>query len=110
MSDEERIAKTEAVFREVNEAIARTAENLEADEADFVCECAEPDCAQRITADLMDYEAVREHATRFILAPGHEKESVERVVEETRDYAIVEKVERTVASIVRRMNPRANPA
>src|SRR5438034_1901233 len=110
MSDEERIARTEAVFREVNEAIARTAENLEADETEFVCECAAPDCAQRVTAELMEYEAVREHATHFILAPGHEKESVERVVERRRGYAVVEKIERTVVRIVRQLNPRARPA
>src|SRR5438094_4434281 len=106
MSDEERIARTEAVFREVNEAIAKTAENLEADETEFVCECADPECAQRITADLMEYEAVREFGTHFILAPGHEKESVERVIERRRDYAVVEKIERTVVRIVRQMNPR----
>ena len=110
MTDEERIAKTEAVFREVNEAIAKTAVTFEADEAQFVCECADAECAHRITADLMEYEAVREHPTRFLLAPGHEKRSVERVVERRDGYSIVEKVERTVAQIVRRLNPRARPA
>ena len=106
MSAEERIARTEAVFREVNEAIARTAENLDSDEAQFVCECADSGCADRITADLDDYERVREHPTHFLLMPGHEKRSVERVVEHTGEYTIVEKVERTVARIVRAMNPR----
>jgi len=108
MSDVERIARTEAVFREVNEAIARTAATLDTDEAAFVCECSELQCAQRVTADLDDYEAVREHATRFILAPGHAQESVERVVEETPHYSVVEKVERRVAAIVRALNPRAD--
>jgi hypothetical protein len=110
MSDEERIARTEAVFREVNEAIARTAENLESDEAQFVCECADVGCADRITADLDEYERVREHPTRFLLMPGHEKRSVERVVEHKGEFTIVEKVERTVVRIVRAMNPRAKPA
>lgn len=108
--DKARIARTEAVFREVNEAIAKTAEGLESDEAAFVCECADAECADRIRADLDEYERVRENATHFMLAPGHEKPSVERVVERHGGYAVVEKFERTVAGIVRRMNPRAEPA
>jgi hypothetical protein len=109
MSNEERIARTEAVFREVNEAIAKTAENLDSEEAQFVCECGDSDCADRITAELDDYERVRAHATHFILMPGHEKRSVERVVEHNGHYTVVEKVERTVARIVRAMNPRTKP-
>ena len=50
--DEAKMARTESAFREVNEAIAKTAERFEATEADFVCECADPDCAHRITAEL----------------------------------------------------------
>lgn len=107
MSEEARIARTESVFREVNEAIAKTAERFEADEAEFVCECADPSCAHRLEADLADYEEVREHATHFLLAPGHEVPRVERVIRGNGEYAVVEKVERTVASIARQMNPRA---
>jgi hypothetical protein len=53
---------------------------------------------------------VRAHPTRFILRRGHEKPSVERVVEEKDDYAVVEKFERTVVRIVRSLDPRANEA
>lgn len=105
--NEVRIAKTEAVFREVNEAIAKTAERFEAEQAEFVCECADPTCAYRIEAELEDYEEVREDGTHFILAPGHEEPRVERVIRRTGEYAVVEKFERTVARIVMQMNPRA---
>ena len=105
--DKERIAKTESVFREVNEAIAKTAEHLEADETDFVCECANAECADRITAELDEYDEIREDPTRFILVPGHQEPAVERIVERTGRYAVVEKFDRTVVQIVRRLNPRA---
>ena len=67
------MARTESAFREVNEAIATTAARFDADETDFVCECADPACAHRLNADLDDYEEVRSEPTRFMLAPGHEE-------------------------------------
>ena len=104
--DEAKIARTEAAFREVNEAIARTAERFESEEADFVCECADPQCAHRLTADLEDYEDVRSEGTRFLLSPGHDEPRAERVVKRTRQYHVVEKFGR-VGRIARRLDPRA---
>jgi hypothetical protein len=108
--DQAKIGRTEAAFREVNEAIAKSAARFEAEEADFVCECADAGCADRVTADLEDYEEVRADATHFLLSPGHHEPSVERVIEQTAHYDVVEKVGDTIAQIVRRLNPRANPA
>ena len=107
--DQERMARTEAAFREVNEAIAETAERFEAEEADFVCECADPRCAHRVTAELEDYEEVRSEPTHFLLAPGHHKPAVERVVDRTEEFDVVEKVTPLMARIVRRLNPRPGP-
>jgi hypothetical protein len=104
--DQERMARTESAFREVNEAIAETAERFEAEEADFVCECADPQCAHRVTAELDDYEAVRAEPTHFLLAPGHHEPEVEKIVERTGDFEVVAKVKPLMASIVRRLNPR----
>jgi hypothetical protein len=106
--DETTIARTESAFREVNEAIAKTAVRFEAAEADFVCECADPECVHRVTAAIDEYDDVRSDPTRFLLAPGHHEPQVERVVERTGEYDVVEKFERTVVRIVRRLNPRAN--
>jgi hypothetical protein len=100
------MARTESAFREVNEAIAQTAERFEAEEADFVCECADPQCAHRVTAELDDYEAVRAEPTHFLLAPGHHEPEVEKIVERTGDFEVVAKVKPLMASIVRRLNPR----
>jgi hypothetical protein len=108
--DQERMARTEAAFREVNEAIAETAARFEAEEADFICECADPQCAHRVTAELEDYEEVRSEGTRFLLAHGHHEPEVERVVEHTGEFDVVEKVMPLMRRIVRRLNPRAAPS
>jgi hypothetical protein len=104
--DEIAAARTEAIFREVNEAIAKTAEGFDATEAEFVCECADPDCAHRVTASLDDYENVRANGTHFLLVPGHEQPSVERVVRRGGQFHVVEKFGEALSRRVRRLNPR----
>jgi hypothetical protein len=104
--DEIAAARTEAIFREVNEAIAKTAESFEAEEADFVCECADPDCAHRVTATLEAYEQVRADGTHFILVPGHDVPAVERIIHRGHGYDVVEKFSNVLARNVRRFNPR----
>ena len=103
----ELMAKTEALFRDVNERIATTAEHFGGDDAEFVCECADPKCVKRLEVPLEVYEAVRADPTTFILANGHEEDSIETVVEERRRFQIVEKVNRKVVDIVRKLDPRA---
>jgi hypothetical protein len=106
-----RIAHTEALFRSVNERIAESAERFSADNAEFVCECADPACAERIPATLDQYEEVRADATHFLLVPGHELEKVERIVKRPhKRFAVVEKFDRIIARTVRRLDPRAEPA
>jgi hypothetical protein len=108
--DAGKIARTESLFRDVNERIAESASGVGLPDAEFVCECADPTCTKRLTVDLDEYEQVREEATHFLVSPGHEVSSVERVVARRRGYQIVRKVEQAVAAIVRRLNPRENPA
>ena len=112
MSEREvRIAHTEALFRSVNERIAESAERFDADEADFVCECADQACAERIGVTLAEYEDVRASGDTFLLVPGHEDPSVEQVLAEPHPrFAIVKKVNAVVAQTVRRLDPRAQPA
>ena len=83
-------ARTEALFRSVNDHIAAAAEGL-VDEAQFVCECAQAGCADRIETPLEEYAEVREHPKLFLVKPGHVDEEVERVVSDEGDYEIVEK-------------------
>lgn len=112
MTDREvRMAHTEALFRDVNERIAESAERFSSDDAMFICECSDQTCTERIGATLDEYEQVREHGDTFMLVPGHEDTSIERVVERPRKrLTIVKKVNEVVARTVRRLDPRAQPA
>ncbi len=108
---EERIARSEALFREVNERIAESAERFESESAEFVCECADQGCTERVEATLEEYERVRADGTQFLLRPGHDDADVERVVERHgRRFEMVRKVNGSVAQMVRKLNPRAEPA
>ena len=80
MSEHERRALNEALFRDVNERIAENAENSEADKTEFVCECADPSCTERVPATLAEYENVRKKSTTFLLAPGHGEPDIDTLV------------------------------
>ena len=105
-SEAERIARTESLFREVNERIAESAERFEAKETEFVCECADPTCTHRVGVTLAEYERVRGDGATFLLAPGHEDPRVEAVVDDDGERAIVEKAHPAVEPIARALNPR----
>jgi hypothetical protein len=110
MDDKVKRARTEALFRDVNERIAESAQRFDAASTQFVCECADPGCTHRLEATLDEYEEVRADGATFMLAPGHEHDDIERVVETRDRFNVVEKMQRTVRETVRRLNPRANPA
>jgi hypothetical protein len=105
-AEHSRIARTESLFRDVNERIAESTNRIGADDAAFVCECADPDCTAPVHARLDDYEEIREDGARFLIAKGHEHDRVERVVERNLDYDVVRKVEPAVRRLVERLNPR----
>lgn len=110
MDEKLRRARTEALFRDVNERIAESAQRFDAASTQFVCECADPNCTHRLEATLDEYENVRADGTTFMLAHGHVHRDIERVVEDRGRFQIVEKIQATVRSTVQRLNPRANPA
>jgi hypothetical protein len=90
----ERAARNEAVFRRVNERLEEVNAAFDSvlETAEFVCECADIGCVERIELTLPQYEAVRQQSTHFIVRPGHELADEERVVERYEDYLIVEKI------------------
>lgn len=110
MDDKVHRAQTEAVFRDVNERIAETAERFDAESTEFVCECADANCAHRVEATLDEYEEVRADATTFMLVPGHEQADIERVVADRGRFQVVEKMHEAVRATVKRLDPRAEPA
>jgi hypothetical protein len=92
-----RQARNEALFREVNERIAQLGESAQAWSPDgvveFMCECGVEDgCGERIRVPLDVYETVRKQDDRFVVRPGHETPELERAVDWTDEYVIVDKV------------------
>ncbi len=89
---EERLARNEAVFREVNEAIMSGSwPGEDAARGAFRCECAHLGCNELLDLSVQEYKRVRTSADLFVLAPGHERAEIEAVVEDHGHYLIVEK-------------------
>ena len=90
---EERVGRNEALFREVNENIAKLEEQLGIGNEPMpaICECSHADCTIQVEIAPEEYVRVRQHPARFIVAPGHEEPRVEHVVEHHHGYVIVEK-------------------
>jgi hypothetical protein len=101
------IARTESLFRDVNERIAETAERFGSEDAAFVCECDDAACTDRIATTIETYEDVRADGAQFIVADNHVNDDVERVVERTEDFTLVEKVKPLVRETVLDLDPRA---
>ena len=76
---QERAAKNQALFREMNERIRDITEVQEETWGEIVCECDNLACAERISITLREYERVREHGDRFLILPGHENVEVEKI-------------------------------
>ena len=94
MATSEQIERNERLYREVNEHISDLSEDLlagGADLIDFFCECGRQHCADRVQLTLTDYRRVRADEGRFLVAPHHEIEPPERVVERHERYTVVEK-------------------
>lgn len=105
-ASEERAARNEALFREFNERVEHLADTVGADRIRFVCECGDLDCLKRVELTRGAYEEVRSDAKRFVVAPGHEKPEVERVVAGGEGYLVVEKLE-AAAQVAIEHDPRS---
>jgi hypothetical protein len=93
---ERRAGKNQALFREINERVEEInqAHDLWLTLSDWVCECADDTCTERIELTPQQYEEVRESPTHFAVAPSdeHVLPDVERVVERNLRYWVVEKL------------------
>ena len=89
---DDRIARNEAIFRDVNEALKRGRWPGDPSAIAFRCECARLGCSKLIDLTASEYEHVRAHPKRFVVAPGHEFPDCETVVETHRYYVVVEKL------------------
>jgi hypothetical protein len=90
---EERLARNESLFRDLNEQIEFVAKPLDPDAHlfAFFCECSNIDCTLSMPMPLTVYEEVRADPTTFVVAPGHDLPEIEEVVRRTAEYQIVRK-------------------
>lgn len=104
-----RIGRNEVVFRQVNERLRELGEgfSLVTDQADFVCECGNTSCTERVRMTLAAYEKVRSNPKHFLVVKGHEELEYERVISYEEDYSVVEKLPGGPAGIAIRDDPRS---
>ena len=103
---QERAARNQSLFREVNERIESVVNKLSMFQ-EFICECARTDCGEQVSLTLAEYEAIRAHPARFAVKPGHVVPDVERVVDAAAGrYEIVEKIGEA-AELAGQLDPRA---
>jgi hypothetical protein len=105
---EEQIARNEALFRKLNERVQEIVTTIEHEPyaLEVFCECGSASCVAKITLLRDEYEGIRAHPERFIVAPGHDTSEVERVVEKRSGSWIVQK-EEEAAQIARESDPRS---
>ena len=104
---DEKGARSQVLFREVNERIAELAGewNGAGVVTLFICECSDRDCAEALEITPAEYERVRADGARFVVRAGHQLRGLERVVEGNRRFLVVEKV-RPAGTIDRASDPR----
>jgi hypothetical protein len=101
-----RVAANEALLRDVNEAIERGQwPGQENDRVGFRCECAQLGCDQVIELTIGEYEEVRAHPRRFVIAEHHDLPEEETIVDSGSGWVVVEKRERA-GEIAEATDPR----
>ncbi|HXV58085.1 MAG TPA: hypothetical protein VD704_09475 [Gaiellaceae bacterium] len=101
----EQIVRNEALFREVNERVRDVSAGRATPTTEFLCECGDSECAERIALHDEEYEGVRSDPLLFAVVPGHEIPDVEDVVAADERYLVVRKREGEGA-IARLTDPR----
>jgi hypothetical protein len=107
-SHEERLARNEALSREINEALEFGAAAVSSPDrfVRMVCECGNESCDRLIAITVSEYERVRSDSVRFAVVPEHVIDDVERVVEENDRFVVVAKREGEAAAVATEEDPR----
>jgi hypothetical protein len=90
-SREERNARNESLFREVNERFEQGTVSERTKMLTLLCECGDVACTQVVELPLTTYEDVRREGEWFLLIAGHEQPELETVVAQVSDVLVVQK-------------------
>jgi hypothetical protein len=105
---EERVAKNEAVAREINEKIEQAHESLSPSSfMHIVCECGYEKCDVFIAVTMDEYERVRNDPRQFCVAGKHVMEDVEETVLVGERFSIVSKRAGVPAEVAIQTDPRS---
>jgi hypothetical protein len=95
MPTRERLAKNEALFREVNARIRELSDRWELAAPDliaFVCECSRAGCSDAVELTLDEYERIRTEPAQFLIVSGHLwNPELEQEVKRTDRFVVLEK-------------------
>jgi hypothetical protein len=110
-SREDRAAKNESRFREINERIERTNEGFAFAFTvnTWICECSNEACAERLQLSVEEYEVIRSDGACFLVAPSNEHVwlEIEKVRTRCKRYWVVEKIGEA-AELAERADPRSD--
>lgn len=99
-------ANNEAVFRVQNERIKKNFDEIKKMAyahgqpelkpdynipVAFLCECSDENCLERVKINLMEYTKIHKNRKFFTMIKNHNAKEIERVVEDRKDFIIVEK-------------------
>lgn len=99
-SRQERVARNEKLFQEVNRQIEKLEETLGHPQTlAMLCECGQKHCLEGFEVEPPVYKRVRSNPVMFFVVPGHEDEDVERIVERSPRFLVVEKFGRAADAI-----------
>jgi hypothetical protein len=105
---DERVARNEAISRDINERIEETHEGTSPERyIRMVCECGRESCDRVIAITLSEYEHVRSDPIRFAVLRDHVVADVEQVIDETDRFVVVAKRAGTPADIATEQDPRS---
>jgi hypothetical protein len=104
-----RAARNQSLFRDVNERVKEISDGLNAQLplGEWICECADDTCTERIELTMREYEQVRVDPAHFAVAPEHVFPEVERIIEQSDRYWVVEKTG-DAAAVAEQFDPRTH--
>jgi hypothetical protein len=86
-----KLGRNEILLRQVNERLRELGESFSvvAEQADFVCECADARCAEQIQLTLDVYERVRSESRWFVVIREHVRPEIESIAWEIDERVVV---------------------
>jgi hypothetical protein len=103
---ERRLAENEVIFRQLNErahnGLIKINELAHEDKQPefivdddtplyFYCECSSLSCIERVTITFREYGRIHQNGRDFVVVPGHEAATIERVIKKYSGYNVVRK-------------------